>query len=144
MTAAPTGLFGRGHPYRDPLTPLTPLQRQSLASARRIARLMDARFGVPGIRFGLDSIVGLIPGVGDAITTAVSLYLIGVGVHLGLPKRSLARMLLNTGFDFVTGLVPVAGDAVDLLFKANMRNLRIIEDHVRRVENVYEATAERR
>jgi hypothetical protein len=144
MTTARAGFFERERPHRDPYSPLTPAQRSSLTMARRVARLMDARFGVPGLRFGLDTIVGIVPVAGYVITTGASLYLLLVARHLNLPKRALLRMALNIGADFLVGLVPVAGDAADLFFKANMRNLRIIEDHVRRVENVYEGTARHR
>lgn len=137
-------LLGRRQPYRDPLTPLNPAQRASLSSARRIARLMDSSIPLPGMRVGLDSIIGLIPGIGDVITTGVSMYLLGVAMHLNLPRRAVMKMAANVGFDFVTGLVPVAGDAVDMFFKANLRNLRIIEDHVARVERVYDGTPPRR
>ena len=137
-------LPGRRKPYRDPLTPLNPTQRAALTSARRVARLMDASIPLPGIRVGLDSIIGLIPGIGDVITTGVSLYLLGVAMQLNMPRRAVMKMAANVGFDFVTGLVPLAGDAVDLVFKANMRNLRIIEEHVERVDRVYDASAARR
>jgi hypothetical protein len=110
--------------------PLTATQHRSMASARQLARLMDSRFGVGGVRFGLDPILGIVPGLGDAVASVASIHLLLVGLHLGVPGSKLARMALNIGVDFVFGLVPVLGRVTDLIFKANTRNLRILEAHV--------------
>jgi hypothetical protein len=106
------------------------------ARVRRIhtlARLLDEKFRVPGtgFRFGLDSLVGLIPGLGDLSTSAVSLYLVFEARRLGLPKRVLLRMAANTGIDFVVGAIPLIGDLFDFGFKANLRNARLLERHLR-------------
>lgn len=100
---------------------------RQLADARRVARLMDSQFSILGFRFGLESIVGLIPGVGDLLGLAASLYMIVVGQRMGLPASALARMVLNSLADFGIGLVPVVGDVADMVFKSHIRNLRIIE-----------------
>ena len=144
MRAAYSGAMS-GRTRRAPnLGPFTPSQRRVLAGARQFGELMDNRFSVLGFRFGLDSIVGLIPGIGDAISAIASVYLLWVGTQLGLPKRKLARMLANALADLGFGLVPVVGDVADAVFKSHLRNLRIIDEHARRVESVVDARVVRR
>jgi len=105
------------------------------AALRRVARLaywLDDRFRIPGTRarLGLDGLLGLIPGIGDAATTAIAAYVIVEAARLGVPARTLARMLANLGVDFAVGLVPVAGDLADVAWKANRRNARLLRDHL--------------
>lgn len=101
---------------------------QDLEIARVVAKAMDSSFQVAGIKFGLDSLIGLVPVAGDAITLAVGLYPIFLARKHGLGKVVIARMMANLGVDFVTGVVPVLGDAFDVLFKANLKNLKLLED----------------
>ena len=113
------------------------MHQAALARLDRYATLMDARFRVPGtrIRFGLDPIIGLIPGIGDALGLAVSLYVVVEAVRLGVSKRVLFSMLRNVGLEALVGVVPVLGDVFDIGFKANLRNAallrRYIEDRLR-------------
>lgn len=115
------------------------LQRHQAALARldRYATLMDARFRVPGtrIRFGLDPVIGLLPGIGDALGLALSLYVVVEAIRLGVSKRVLFRMLGNVGLEALVGVVPVLGDVFDIGFKANLRNAALlrssIEDRLR-------------
>jgi hypothetical protein len=102
-----------------------------LARIERIAAIMDTAFAIPGtrIRFGADSIIGLAPGVGDAVTTAVSAYLIYEAHKMGLPKHKLLRMGGNVVLDAMVGAVPLLGDVADVFFRANRRNLKIVRDH---------------
>jgi hypothetical protein len=109
-------------------------QRRLLRSARMLAGLFDTRFRIFGFRFGIDPIIGLIPFVGDAVSVTVSLYLIFVGRHLGLPPSAMVRMMGNAGTDFVMGLVPFAGDLADAIFKAHARNLRILEKYAEQLD----------
>jgi len=83
-------------------------------------------------RFGLDSVIGLIPGVGDLSTAAISAYLVYEAKQLGVPKRTLARMLANVGFDFAVGSVPLLGDILDFAFKSNRRNVKLLEKWLER------------
>ncbi|MHB8866084.1 MAG: DUF4112 domain-containing protein [Pirellulaceae bacterium] len=101
---------------------------------RRVARLLDEAYRVPGtnFRFGLDGIVGLIPGVGDIATGMISLYLIFEASRLGVPRRTLLRMLANAGIDATIGALPLVGDLADLTFQANRRNARLVERHLQR------------
>jgi hypothetical protein len=94
--------------------------------------LLERSFRIPGINYpiGLDAIVGLIPVLGDIITTGMGAYIVWEGRNLGLPKWKLWRMGANVAFDTVIGAVPIVGDAADLLFRSNTRNLRIIKKHL--------------
>ena len=99
-----------------------------------IATVMDTAFVVPGtgIRFGLDGLIGLVPGVGDFLTTGLSLYLVHEAWQLGAPNHVLARMLANVALDGVIGAVPVAGDIFDVMWRANRRNVRILREWIDR------------
>lgn len=96
-----------------------------------IARLMDTAIGIPGtrIRFGADSVFGLIPLVGDAGGALVGLYIVNEARKLGLPPAKLTRMLGNVAADSVLGSVPLAGDVFDLFFKSHRRNVKMILEH---------------
>lgn len=94
----------------------------------RLSTLLDSRYRIPGtpIRFGWDSLMGLIPGAGDLASLGPSAYLIYKGHRLGARKRTIVRMAANTGLDFVVGAVPILGDVFDLVFKANNRNFALL------------------
>jgi hypothetical protein len=95
-----------------------------------IATLLDTAFVVPGtsIRFGFDGLIGLVPGIGDAVTTALSLYIVHEAWQLGAPTHVLTRMLANVALDGFIGAVPVAGDVFDVLWRANKRNVRLLHE----------------
>ncbi len=103
-------------------------REQRLARLEMIAKLLDVAFIVPGtkIRYGIDGIIGLIPVVGDIIATALSLWVVREARALGAPWHVTARMLGNVAVQGVIGAVPVAGDVFDVLFRANMRNARLL------------------
>jgi hypothetical protein len=107
---------------------------ERIARIDRLATLLDTRFAIPftKIRFGADSLIGLAPGVGDTITTALALYIVYEAHRLGAPKTVLARMLGNVAIDGMVGIVPVAGDVFDVMFRANRRNVRILREHLDR------------
>ncbi len=107
-------------------------KRATLEHLDRLAYWLDDRFRVPGtgFRVGLDGLVGLVPGVGDVATNAVTAYIVYRAWRLGIPKPVLLRMLANLGIDTVVGIVPVAGDLLDLGFKANRRNVRLLRRHL--------------
>jgi len=109
-------------------------RRAVLERLERISILLDTALFIPGtnIRFGADAIVGLLPGIGDAITTALSAYLVYEAYRLGAPGHLLARMIANVAFDGVVGAVPVAGDVLDVLFRANRRNVRLLREWLER------------
>lgn len=119
--------FGKDNPFTgNPFGNLT--REQRIARIEAIAKLLDVAFILPGtnIRYGIDGLIGLIPVIGDIITTAISLWLVREARALGAPWYITARMLGNVAVDGVVGMVPFAGDAFDVMFRANMRNLRIL------------------
>ena len=103
-------------------------REQRLARLEAIARLLDVAFVLPGtnIRYGIDGLIGLIPVVGDLITTALSLWLVREARAIGAPWHVTARMLANVAVDGAVGMIPFAGDAFDVMFRANMRNVRLL------------------
>ena len=96
-----------------------------------LARVMDSAVEVPGvkIKFGLDAVLGLIPGVGDLATSVASLYILGRAHRMGVGRATLARMVINILIDLLVGVVPVAGDVVDVFWKANRRNVALLQRH---------------
>jgi Domain of unknown function (DUF4112) len=127
---AQTGTRGAADFLRDMTAGMTHQQR--LEQVRFIARMMDDRFTVPGtkLRFGFDSILGLFPGLGDAITSAISLLILHHAWHAGASPLTLARMFGNVGVDFLIGSVPLVGDLFDFAWKANRKNARLLEAHL--------------
>ena len=99
-----------------------------------LARIMDEQFVLPRtrIRFGWDSILGMFPGFGDAITSAISLLIVHHAWQTGASPIVLARMLANIGLDFILGAIPLVGDFLDFAWKANQKNARLLEQHLRR------------
>ncbi|MCB5203584.1 DUF4112 domain-containing protein [Neorhizobium sp. T786] len=102
-----------------------------LRRLNNVARLLDTALRVPGtnIRFGADSLMGLLPVVGDLSGAIVGLAIINEGRKMGLPPNKLAKMLANVGVDTAVGSVPLLGDAFDVYFKSHKRNVGIILDH---------------
>jgi hypothetical protein len=115
------------------MTTRLPPDPRALDALRRWAVLFDSAFRIPGtrIRFGLDAIVGLVPGIGDLSTPAFAALILLQAVRMRVPLVVQARMVLNAAIDMVTGLVPVLGDLVDIGWKANLRNLALLERHAR-------------
>jgi hypothetical protein len=118
--------FDFGHSSANPFGDLT--REQRLARLEALAKLLDIAFILPGtkVRYGIDGIIRLIPVIGDLFATAFALWLVREARALGAPWHVTARMLGNVAVDGVVGMVPVAGDAFDVLFRANMRNVRLL------------------
>jgi hypothetical protein len=118
--------FDLGQGGANPFQPLT--REQRVARLEAIAQLLDVAFVVPGtkIRYGIDGLIGLIPVVGDIITTAISLWLVREARALGAPWHITARMLGNVAIDGAVGIVPFVGDAFDVMFRANIRNIKML------------------
>lgn len=93
-----------------------------------LSMYLDGLFRVPGTswRFGLDSLIGLIPNIGDTLTMFPSFYILLAGVRYGVPKITLLRMAFNIGLDYVVGMVPFIGDAFDFVWKSNRQNMELI------------------
>jgi Domain of unknown function (DUF4112) len=118
--------FDFGTSGANPFANLT--REQRLARLDALAKLLDIAFILPGtnIRYGIDGIINLIPVIGDIVTTAISLWLVREARALGAPWHVTARMLGNVAIQGVVGTVPVAGDAFDVMFRANIRNVRLL------------------
>jgi len=107
---------------------------QALRRLEALAKLMDTAFVVPGtdVRFGLDGVIGLVPGVGDVISGLVSSYLIWEARRLGVSRWILGRMMANTLLDTTIGAIPLAGDVFDVMFRANVKNMALLRRHLER------------
>jgi hypothetical protein len=118
--------FDFGASGANPFGNLT--REQRLARLDALAKLLDVAFILPGtnIRYGVDGIIGLIPVVGDILTTAISLWVVREARALGAPWHITARMLGNVGLHGVVGAVPAVGDAFDVMFRVNIRNMRML------------------
>ena len=97
----------------------------------RLANLMDSQFNIPGVpvKLGLDTIIGLIPGLGDTIGLGVSTYIISQAARVDVSREVLSKMMFNVGLDWLVGLVPIIGDLFDWGWKANNRNAALLRAH---------------
>ncbi|WP_010586601.1 DUF4112 domain-containing protein [Schlesneria paludicola] len=97
----------------------------------KFAELMDGQFRIPGtnIEFGLDAIIGLVPGIGDLVCGAMSMWLIGEARRLGAPQWLIARMIWNVAVEVGVGAVPLVGDLFDVAWKANRKNIQLLRRH---------------
>lgn len=105
---------------------------RALERQKQLAYWLDDRFRIPiiGWRLGFDGIIGLVPGIGDAATTLLALYIVNEARRLGVPPAKLAHMGVNVGVDTLVGLVPLVGDIADLRWKANRRNVNLLIEHL--------------
>lgn len=101
----------------------------ALRKAQKLAHLLDSAIGIPftRFRFGLDSILGLIPGLGDVVTVGLSGHIIHLAGQMGAPVTLRAAMVRNAIFDFLIGLIPFVGDISDVFYKGNRKNIRLLE-----------------
>lgn len=115
--------------------PTTDLSAQErLRRIRALVRLLDEAVRIPGTnyRVGLDGLIGLVPVAGDLITGGLALWIIREAARLGVPRRTLARMMWNVGIDVAAGTIPAVGDLFDVAWKANRKNLDLLERHLAR------------
>lgn len=103
---------------------------KKIAVAEYIANLLDNKFKIGPWRFGLDPILGLFPGIGDAIPLIMSIYLIIIAVQHNVTQSTIAKMIFYTVADFIIGSVPIFGDAVDFFFKASTKNLELLKNEL--------------
>jgi hypothetical protein len=115
-------------------SPNPPNQSQiaSLRRLRQISHLLDNAIPIPGTRYriGLDPVLGLIPGGGDLISSIFAGYVVFKAAQLGAPRETLVQMAANIVFDTVAGTVPVAGDLLDVTWKANVKNIELLDAHL--------------
>ena len=101
-----------------------------IAGFDRFSDLMDTRFRIAGVPFGLDSLLGIIPVAGDAVTGAAGLYALGTAARLKLPITANIHIIWNLVVDVVLGSVPLAGDVFDFFFRSHRKNFRVVEKHL--------------
>ena len=104
----------------------------TLERLRQISNLLDNAIAIPGTeyRVGLDPILGLLPGGGDTLTAFFSAYIVWEAAQMGLPRETLIRMVWNIVLDSLLGFIPVLGDIFDVAWKANVKNISLIESHL--------------
>src|SRR4029079_13106884 len=105
--------------------------RKSTQDLERLAHWLDTIFEIPGIRvrFGMDALLGLVPGVGDTASALASVYILQAASKYGVPRVTLARMTLNIGIDLLVGAIPIVGDLFDVYWKANRKNVELLRRH---------------
>lgn len=115
-----------------------PVEDDRAAKVRALARVLDSAIRIPGtgISFGVDSIVGLVPGLGDLAGAVMSGYIVFASARMGVSPAVVARMILNLGVDTVVGSVPLVGDLFDVGFRANIRNAALLDRHLAEPEAV--------
>ncbi len=118
--------------YRDVLGAGRIRNPADASDIERLADWLDTKFVVPGTnwRFGIDAIIGLVPGIGDLATTALGAYIIYRARELGAPGWLVARMTANLAIDGVIGAIPLVGDIFDVAFRANVKNVRLLRRHL--------------
>lgn len=123
-----------GRLSRMPSTSGEDRRGDALKRMELVANLLDSAIVVPGTnqRIGIDAIIGLVPGIGDVVTTLLSSYVLWEAKRLGVSRLAFTRMLGNLAIHAVVGSVPMIGDAFDAYFKVNQRNLKIIRSHLAR------------
>jgi len=111
-----------------------PSRAERIARLDALARLLDTALVLPGtnIRLGLDALMGIVPGIGDLITTLTSLYIVYEAHQLGAPKHLIIRMMANVALDGVVGAVPIVGDAFDVFWRSNRRNVALLQNYLGR------------
>ena len=114
------------------------IDRRRIDRLHRVGWLLDNSIPIPGTRFrlGIDQLIGLVPGVGDLVGGLLSLYIIVEASRMGVPRGLLARMGWNVAIDTLVGEIPILGDLFDIGFKANLRNLALLDGYVRRPAEV--------
>lgn len=100
-----------------------------LKTAKTMTEILENRFSIFGLRFGIDPIVGLFAGAGDIVTALLGLYFIWIGLKMNLPLRQIFQMLWNLGIDFALGSIPIIGDIFDFAHKGHSKNYAILKEH---------------
>lgn len=111
-----------------------------LALAKDLTRLLETQFRIRNFKFGLDPILGLIPGVGDFVALILSFYIVWIGIQMRVPPDKLVLMMGNIAYDFFLGIIPILGDIADFTFKANTKNLKILSEFA--PEGIFEGELE--
>ena len=107
---------------------------EKLIRLRQLSKNLDESFTIPGtkIKFGIDALLGLVPGGGDLVSSVFSLYILRAAIKMKLPKSAVLAMISNILLDTTIGIIPIIGDIFDIFWKSNKRNLKIIEKHLQK------------
>jgi hypothetical protein len=108
------------------------LNEEKLLRLKRLSHNLDEAFTIPGTerKIGIDPIIGLIPGGGDLIGGALSIYIMHAGIRMGMPRSVIIRMFGNIALEFIIGCIPIIGDLFDAMWKSNQKNVKLIEDSI--------------
>ena len=108
------------------------LNEEKLLRLKRLSHNLDEAFTIPGTerKIGIDPIIGLIPGGGDLIGGALSIYIMHAGIRMGMPRSVIIQMFGNIALEFIIGCIPIIGDLFDAMWKSNQRNVKLIEDSI--------------
>ena len=108
------------------------LNEEKLLRLKSLSHNLDEAFTIPGTarKIGIDPIIGLIPGGGDLIGGALSIYIMHAGIRMGMPRSVIIRMFGNIALEFIIGCIPIIGDLFDAMWKSNQRNVKLIEDSI--------------
>lgn len=104
--------------------------------ARFITNILDREFKFFGYKFGIDPLIGLIPILGDVLPFLFGFYFMWIGWKLKMPKKDISKMFANSTIDIILGLVPIVGDLTDVVYKANYKNLKLIEKHQKNIKTI--------
>jgi len=123
-----------------PETPATAVVR--IDRIRQTARVLDSAIPIPGTKysFGIDAVIGLVPGLGDAVGVVFASVILYQAFRLGASKRLLTRMLYNIGVDGILGAIPLLGDWHDVVWKANLKNVDLLERHLQQPDETARAS----
>lgn len=102
---------------------------KKIKTAKFLAKLFDSQFQIAGIKFGLDPILNIIPFFGDIAGVFLSLFIIKIAIEIGVSKLDLSKMIVNIAIDFAVGFIPYLGVIFDVVYKANLRNIKILEKY---------------
>jgi hypothetical protein len=122
-------------------TPKGRERRDLLRRLEQVEKLFDRNFSFFGIRFGWDAVLGLVPVAGDTVAAGVGAWIFWKAQKLGVPRHLRGKMIGNIAFDYIFGAIPVLGTVVDVAFKANTRNVRMLKEHLLEEEERERATA---
>ncbi|MCM2349030.1 MAG: DUF4112 domain-containing protein [Bacteriovoracaceae bacterium] len=107
------------------------MKKQKLKELQKLSSILDSKFEAPfGFRFGLDALIGLIPVIGDWIGAAMSIYIISQAASMGVGNATLIRMAINVALENIIDMIPVVGNVFDFYWKANNRNIELLENHL--------------
>lgn len=104
--------------------------KERLDKLRFLANVMDSRFEVLGVRVGLDSIIGLVPGLGDLVTSLVAWYIVLEAYEMGVPDNIVFKMAVSVLADMFIGSIPIIGDVIDVAYRVNEKNVSLVEKHL--------------